>query len=152
MTPLATAGTAEYRTRNVEGRRRKSPRKGARRHEKPGSTDFDLASLPSLNILNFRVLRGYLIRQLVPFLLRHSLFDIHLFSVGRQILARKTSFHAFVERAHLVFRSILLKLVLCICLVMRLFKKRTKCINVLRKLGDGIWRSGLGSPKEWKDA
>ncbi len=40
------------------------------------STDFDLASLPSLNLLNFRVFRGYLIRQLVPFSLRHSLFDI----------------------------------------------------------------------------
>jgi hypothetical protein len=39
--------TDEYRTRNVEGGRRKSPRKGARRHEKPGLTDFDLASLPS---------------------------------------------------------------------------------------------------------
>jgi hypothetical protein len=74
---LATIGkqTDEYRTRNVEGRRRKSPRKGARRHEKSGSTDFDLASLPSLNLLNFRVFRGYLIRQLVPFI-RHSLFDI----------------------------------------------------------------------------
>ena len=53
MTPLATAGTAEYRTRNVEGRRRKSPRKGARRHEKSGSTDFDLASLPSHVPLEF---------------------------------------------------------------------------------------------------
>jgi hypothetical protein len=80
MTPLATAGTAEYRTRNVEGRRRKPPREGTRRHEKSGSTDFDLASLPSPNLLNFRVFRGYLIRQLVPFFLRHSLFDIHLFA------------------------------------------------------------------------
>ncbi len=52
---LATIGkqTDEYRTRNVEGRRRKSPRKGARRHEKSGSTDFELASLPSRIPLEF---------------------------------------------------------------------------------------------------
>ena len=52
---LATIGkqTDEYRTRNVEGGRRKSPRKGARRHEKSGSTDFDLASLPSRLPLEF---------------------------------------------------------------------------------------------------
>ena len=48
----------------------------ARRHEKSGSTHFDLASLPSLKLLDFRVFRGYLIRPLVPFFLRHSLFDI----------------------------------------------------------------------------
>jgi hypothetical protein len=34
MTPLETAGTAECRTRNLEGRRRRWPRKGAKRHEK----------------------------------------------------------------------------------------------------------------------
>jgi hypothetical protein len=60
-----------------------SKEEGGNRHEKAqedtrsaGSTDFDLASLPSLNLLSFRVFCGYLIRQLVPFFLRHSLFDI----------------------------------------------------------------------------
>ncbi len=69
--------TDEYRTRNVEGRRRKSPRKAASRHEKSGSTDFDLASLPSripLEFSRFSWLSDPSARALLPstFLVRSS--------------------------------------------------------------------------------
>ena len=76
---LSTIGkqTDEYRTRNVEGRRRKSPRKGARRHEKSGSVDFDLASLPShipLELSRFSWLSDPSARALLhsTFLVRYS--------------------------------------------------------------------------------
>ena len=54
-----------------------SKEEGGNRHEKAQEdTRSLLASLPSRIPLEFSRLRGYLIRQLVPFFLRHSLFDI----------------------------------------------------------------------------
>jgi hypothetical protein len=60
-----------------------SKEEGGNRHEKAQEDTRNLVRLISISrvcrlvhLLNVRVFRGYLIRQLVPFFLRHSLFDI----------------------------------------------------------------------------
>jgi hypothetical protein len=60
-----------------------SKEEGGNRHEKAQENTRSLVRLISISrvcrlvyLLNFRVFRGYLIRQLVPFFIRHSLFDI----------------------------------------------------------------------------
>jgi hypothetical protein len=60
-----------------------SKEEGGNRHEKAQEDTRSLVPPISISrvsrlvyILNFRVFRGYLIRQLVPFFLRRSLFDI----------------------------------------------------------------------------
>jgi hypothetical protein len=60
-----------------------SKEEGGNRHEKAQEDTRNLVRLISISrvcrlvhLLNVRVFRGYLIRQLVPIFLRHSLFDI----------------------------------------------------------------------------
>jgi hypothetical protein len=60
-----------------------SKEEGGNRYEKAQENTRSLVRLISISrvcrlvyLLNFRVFRGYLIRQLVPFFIRHSLFDI----------------------------------------------------------------------------
>jgi hypothetical protein len=60
-----------------------SKEEGGNRHEKAQENTRSLVRLISISrvcrlvyLLNSRVFRGYLIRQLVPFFIRHSLFDI----------------------------------------------------------------------------
>jgi hypothetical protein len=60
-----------------------SREEGGNRREKAQEDTRSLVRLISISrvdrliyLLSFRVFRGYLIRQLVPFFFRHSLFDI----------------------------------------------------------------------------
>ena len=79
MTPLATAGTAEYRTRNVEGRRARAD--GSDSHEKrENSRGLETANSRDRNQSNqtSRVFLRLFV-AISSFFLRHSLFDIHLF-------------------------------------------------------------------------
>ena len=98
--PLAAARTAEHRTRNVEGRRARTDRSDSheKREKSRGSETANSRDRNESTQTSRVFLRLFV--AISSFFPRHSLFRYSsvCFPMVARIPARKTSFHALVER------------------------------------------------------